>query len=53
MHPLTRADQDLYLSEEIHYPSRCQFPGCLDDIIPDPNGGDRYCLKHYNYIGDL
>ena len=46
MHPLTRADRDLYLAEEIYYPDRCQIDGCGDDILADPNGIDRYCFKH-------
>jgi hypothetical protein len=46
MHPLTRADRDLYLAEEIYYPDRCQIDGCPDDIILSTNGSDRYCFKH-------
>jgi ribosomal protein S14 len=49
MHPLTRANQDLYIHEDIHYVTRCQIDGCPDDIIPDPDGMSRYCFKHYNY----
>jgi hypothetical protein len=41
-----RANQDLYLFEEIHYPDRCSCLDCLDDIVPDPNGVDRYCFNH-------
>jgi hypothetical protein len=46
MHQQTRTSQDLNLTEKIHYPNRCSFPDCIYDIIPDPNGIDRYCLKH-------
>ena len=49
MNSRTRANQDLYLSEEIHYADRCSFPNCPDDIIPDPDGMSGYCFKHYNY----
>jgi hypothetical protein len=52
MHPLTRANQDLYLCEEIHYPDRCGCPDCPDDIILAPNGVDRYCFKHQDIDPD-
>jgi hypothetical protein len=42
----TQANQDLNVTEEIHYLNRCSFLDCPDDIIPAPNGIDRYCLKH-------
>jgi hypothetical protein len=42
----TNANQYLNVTEEIHYPNRCSFPDCPDDIIPAPNGVDRYCFKH-------
>ena len=44
MNPTNQTDR--YPSEEIRYPSRCSFPDCRDDIIPDPNGVDLYCFKH-------
>jgi hypothetical protein len=49
MNHSTRVDRDPYPTEEIHYVARCQIDGCLDDIIGDPNGVDRYCFKHTDY----
>lgn len=52
MHPLTRANQDLYFKEEIHYPTRCEIDGCTDDIIGDPDGVSHLCFKHQNIDPD-
>ena len=46
MNPLTRANQDLNLTEEIHYPPRCSFP----DI---PSLVDRQLLSLDLSIGDV
>jgi hypothetical protein len=52
MHPLVQLNQLRYNTEDIHihYPDRCSYPGCLDDVIGDPHGFESYCIHHYNYI---
>jgi hypothetical protein len=52
MHPLIQLNQLRHNTEDIHihYPDRCSYPGCIDEIIPDPNGIESYCIHHYNYI---
>jgi hypothetical protein len=52
VHPLVQLNQLRYNTEDIHihYPDRCSYPGCLDDVIGDPHGFESYCIHHYNYI---
>jgi hypothetical protein len=49
MNHSTHTDRDPYPTEEIHYVTRCYVDGCMDDIIPSPDGGEPSCFKHYNY----
>jgi hypothetical protein len=45
-----RPTQPPYPAEEIRYVVKCSCPDCPDDIIPDPDGINCYCFKHYNYM---